>query len=251
MSGRSAQGLWEGPHLSWHINCLEMLAVFQALKHFLPDLGGHHVLVRTDNTSVVSYINHQGGLHSHPLYRLARQILLWAQGKLLSLRAVYIPGYLNQGADILSRQGLRPGEWMLHTEVMEQIWKKFGRAQVDLFASRETSQCPLWFSLTHPAPLGLDAMVQTWPRLRMYAFPPIALLPGVLERVRRDDVLLLLVAPYWPGRPWFADLVALLEDSPWEIPVLRDLLSQAGGTILHPRQEWCNLWVWPLRGHSS
>ncbi len=34
MSGRSAQGLWEGPHLSWHVNCLEMLAVFQALKHF-------------------------------------------------------------------------------------------------------------------------------------------------------------------------------------------------------------------------
>ncbi len=53
MSGRSAQGLWEGPHLSWHINSLEMLAVFQALKHFIPDLGGHHVLVRTDNTSGV------------------------------------------------------------------------------------------------------------------------------------------------------------------------------------------------------
>ncbi len=180
-SGCSAQGLWEGPHLSWHINCLEMLAVFQALKHFLPDLRGHHVLVRTDNTSVVSYINCQGGLRSRPLYRLAHQILLWAQGKLLSLRAVYIHGYLNQGADILSRQGLRPGELMLHTEVMEQIWKKFGRTQVDLFASRETSQCPLWFSLTHPAPLGLDAMVQTWPRLRLYAFPPIALLPGVLS----------------------------------------------------------------------
>ncbi len=40
----------------WHINCLEMLAIFQALKHFLLDLRGHRVLVRTDNTSVVSYI---------------------------------------------------------------------------------------------------------------------------------------------------------------------------------------------------
>ncbi len=63
MSGRSAQGLWEGPHLMWHINCLEMLAVLIALKDFLPDLRDHHVLVRTDNTSVsVSYMNHQGGL---------------------------------------------------------------------------------------------------------------------------------------------------------------------------------------------
>ncbi len=40
----------------WLINCLEMLAVFQTLKHFLPDLRGHNVLVRIDNTSVVSYI---------------------------------------------------------------------------------------------------------------------------------------------------------------------------------------------------
>ncbi|KAL0148975.1 hypothetical protein M9458_055779, partial [Cirrhinus mrigala] len=80
--------------------------------------------------------------------------------------------------------GARPGEWMLHPEVVKQIWRVFCQTQVDLFATRETSQCPLWYSLSHPAPLGLDAMVQTWPRLRQYAFPLIALLPGVLERVR-------------------------------------------------------------------
>ncbi|KAI2650039.1 Transposon Ty3-G Gag-Pol polyprotein [Labeo rohita] len=172
MSGRSARGLWSGRHLSWHINCLEMLAVFLALKYFLPDLRDRHVLVRTDSTAVVYYINHQGGLRSRPLYKLAHQILVWSQDKLLSLRAVHIPGYLNVGADILSRQGPRPGEWMLHPEVVKQIWRIFGSAQVDLFATRENAQCPLWFSLVHPAPLGLDAMTQTWPRLRLYAFPP-------------------------------------------------------------------------------
>ncbi|KAI2647584.1 ORF V: Enzymatic polyprotein [Labeo rohita] len=228
MSGHPARGLWSGRHLSWHINCLEMLAVFQGLKHFLPDLRDRHVLVRTDNTAVVSYINHQGGLRSRPLYKLAHQILVWSQGKLLSLRAVFVPGYLNVGADVLSRQGPRPGEWMLHPEVVKQIWRVFGPAQVDLFATRDNAQCPLWYSLVHPAPLGLDAMVRTWPRLRLYAFPPIALLPGVLERVRRDGVSLLLVAPFWPGRVWFSDLISLLDGSPWEIPVRRDLLSQAG-----------------------
>ncbi len=44
-------GLWSGLHLIWHINCLGMLAVFRALKHFLPDLRNHHVLVRTYNTA--------------------------------------------------------------------------------------------------------------------------------------------------------------------------------------------------------
>ncbi|KAL0147310.1 hypothetical protein M9458_057385 [Cirrhinus mrigala] len=178
MSGHPARGLWSGHQLTWHINCLEMLAVFQGLKHFLPDLRDRHVLVRTDNTAVVSYINHQGGLRSRPLYKLAHQILVWSQGKLLSLRAVFVPGYLNVGADILSRQGPRPGEWMLHPEVVKQIWRVFGPAQVDLFATRDNAQCPLWYSLVHPAPLGLDAMVRTWPRLRLPSmvlgpdFPP-------------------------------------------------------------------------------
>ncbi len=251
MSGRSASGLWSGRHLLWHINCLKMLAVYRALKYFLPDLRGHHVLVRTDNTAAVSYINHQGGLRSRPLYKLAHQILLWSQDKFLSLRTLYIPGYLNVGADVLSRQGPRPGEWMLHPEVVKQIWRMFYQAEMDLFATRVNAQCPLWFSLAPPAPLGLDAMVQTWPRLRLYAFPPIALLPGVLTRVRRDGVRLLVVAPFWPGRVWFSDLISLLDGSPWEVPVRRDLLSQAGGAILHPRPELWKLWVWPLRGHSS
>ncbi len=193
---------------------------------------------------MVSYINLQGGLRLCPLYKLARQILLWAQGKLLSLREVYIPGHLNQGADILFRQGPRPGEW-------RQIWREFGQAQMDLFASREILHCHLLYSLTNPAPPGLDAIVQMWPRLNLYAFPKIALLPGVMERVFRDRVRLLLVALFWPGRPWFADLVVLLEASPWEIPIRRDLLSQAGGTIFHPRPELWKLWLWPLRGHRS
>ncbi|KAI2649174.1 Ketol-acid reductoisomerase (NADP(+)) [Labeo rohita] len=69
------------------------------------------------------------------------------------------------------------------------------------------------------APLGLDAMVQTWPRLHLYAF---------LERESSPS------SPYWPGRVWFLDIISLLNGSPWEIPVRRDLLSQAGGTIFHP-----------------
>ncbi len=135
-------------------------------------------------------------------------------GKLLSLRVVHIPVHLNMGADILSRQGPRPREWMLHPEVVKKIWRVFGQAQVDLFATQETAQCPFWYSLTLPAPWGLDAMVQTWTRFCLYAFPPIALLLGVLARVRWDEVSLLLVAPFWLGQIWFSDLISLLGSSP-------------------------------------
>ncbi|MGL4249587.1 MAG: reverse transcriptase domain-containing protein, partial [Aeromonas sp.] len=198
--GRPAYGVWTGEALTWHINCLELRAVLLGLRHFLPYLRGHHVIVRTDNMAVVSHVNRQGGSRSRTLDGHARQLFLWAQGKFLSLRAVHVPGILNLAADFLSRQKLKSGEWRLNPLSVALIWERFGRADVDLFATEESSQCPLWFSLTPPAPLGLDAFAHPWPKTKLYAFPPVKLVPAVLSRVRQSQTSLLLVAPFWPSQ---------------------------------------------------
>ncbi len=62
---------------------------------------------------------------------------------------------------------------MLHTKVVKQIWRVFGQAQVDLFSTQETAQCPLWYSVR---------------------FSPDRSAPG-----SSGEVSLLLVAPFWPG----------------------------------------------------
>ncbi len=127
------------------------------------------------------------------------------------------------------------GEWRLNPQVVNLIWQRFGRAEVDLFASSTTAHCPLWFSLSPPLLLGLDALAHEWPRTSLYAFPPIWLLPVILLRVRSDSVEhLLLVAPWWPTQSWFSDLVSLSIGPPWEIPLRQDLLTQARETIWHP-----------------
>ncbi len=56
-----------------------MLAVCQACQFFLLDIREHHVLVRSDSRSVVSYINHKGGLVSKQLCTLANDLLVSAQ----------------------------------------------------------------------------------------------------------------------------------------------------------------------------
>ncbi len=248
--GRPAHGEWTGELLSWHINCLELRAVFLALINFLPVFGKHHVIVRTDNMAVVSHINCQGGSRSRTLDRLVRRLVLWSQDEFLSLRAVHVPGILNLAADFLSRQKLRPGEWMLNRQTVAQIWDLFGKAEVDLFASQESSQCPLWFSLSSPATLGIDAFTHPWPNMRLYAFPPVKLIPAVLCRVKVCGVCLLLIAPFWPSQTWFSELIALLYRPPWEIPIWRDLLSQLQGRIWHPQPEIWKLWVWPIQGQG-
>ncbi len=121
--GCPVRGVWSGEQRSWHINNLELLAVFLALRQFLTQLTGCHVLIRTDNMTVVSYLNRQGGLRSRPLYRLARSVYLWAKTKFLSDRVVHIPGNLNSGADLLSRQRMLDGEWRLYPQVVNLIWQ--------------------------------------------------------------------------------------------------------------------------------
>ncbi|KAL0147457.1 hypothetical protein M9458_057242, partial [Cirrhinus mrigala] len=113
---QAASGSWTGPRLQWHINCLELLAVLLALRRFRPMLRHKHVLVRTNSTATVAYINHQGGLRSRRMSQLARHLLLWSQTWLKSLRAIHIPGELNRAAVQLSRQSTHPGEWRLHPQ---------------------------------------------------------------------------------------------------------------------------------------
>ncbi|KAI2647506.1 ORF V: Enzymatic polyprotein [Labeo rohita] len=115
-NGQAASGSWTGPRLQWHINCLELLAVLLALRCFRQMLRHKHVLVRTDSTATVAYINHQGGLRSRSMSQLTCHLLLWSQTWLKLLCAVHIPGELNRAADQLSRQSTHPGEWRLHPQ---------------------------------------------------------------------------------------------------------------------------------------
>ena len=64
---RTARGSWSVPESKLHINYLELKAVFLSLKEFQDLCVNKIVLVATDNTIVVAYINKEGGMRSGPL----------------------------------------------------------------------------------------------------------------------------------------------------------------------------------------
>ena len=67
------KGIWSQPESKLHINFLELKAVFLALKEFEPLYRDQTVLVATDNTIVVAYINKKGGMRSGSLCALLVQ----------------------------------------------------------------------------------------------------------------------------------------------------------------------------------
>ena len=81
-----ARATWSPPGSKLHINYLELKAVLSGLKRVPKPLLNKIVPVATDNTTVVSYINKEGGMRSCPLCALLWRILTWCTRKQVTLK---------------------------------------------------------------------------------------------------------------------------------------------------------------------
>ena len=137
LNEHSARGTWSLPESKLHINYLELKAVFLALKELQDLCSDKIVLIATDNTTVVSYINKEGGMRSGPLCALLWTILTWCSRKHDTIYARHIPGHLNVVADKLSRLGQTiQTEWSLLPEVFQTLCSRWHQPEIDLFAMR-------------------------------------------------------------------------------------------------------------------
>ncbi len=85
-------------------------------------------------------------------------------------------------------------------------------------------------------------LAHSWPRaLRKYAFPPVSLLAQTLCKLREEEEQVLLVAPHWPTRTWFPELISLATAPPWCIPLRKDILSQ--GLVQIYGTPMCGSWT--------
>ena len=107
--------------------------------------------------------------------------------------ARHVPGVLNQRVDLMSRGGTLAGEWYLHLCLAQQLWARFGRPIMDLFASKENALYPLWCSIRAEdnPPLGVEILaLKVWPQGTWYPFPPVPLIPLLLQIIKADSLAL-------------------------------------------------------------
>ena len=87
----STKGLWSDQEKRLHINVLELKAVSLALRSFKDQCQNQTVLVATDNSTMVAYINKQGGTHSVEMCALLWKIMTWCHRYHITLKARHIP----------------------------------------------------------------------------------------------------------------------------------------------------------------
>ncbi len=149
----------------------------------------------------------------------------------------------------------RPLQHWLHGRVLRWAWQS-GTLWVQVTPACRQTFAPWYWSVQttlRPSRTSTDkvvyALAHSWPRrLRKYAFPPVSLLALTLCKIREEQEQILLMAPYWPTRTWFPELMLLVTAPPWQIPLKKDLLTERWGILWHPRLDLWKLNVWSLDG---
>ena len=96
-----------------NINALELLAIKYGLQSFASIIKNRPILVRSDNSTAVSYISNMGGTHSRLGNAIAKEIWLWTMTQGIWITITHIPGKLNKEADFGSRNSNDRTEWSL------------------------------------------------------------------------------------------------------------------------------------------
>ena len=253
----TARGTWSLPESKLHINQLELKAVFLALKEFRTLVSNKTVLIATDNTTVVAYINKEGG------DEIGLPVCPTVENTVL----VYQAASNTQGmshprpAERDSRQAIQA--WPYHSNrvvtssrSVPSCMLKVASAtkkKVDLFATRFNNKLPQFVSpVPDPQAWAVDALSLSWEDLDPYAFPPAAILGKVVEKLQDYPCnRIILIAPGWPNMPWFWDLVAMSSQIPLCLPSIPNLVSQPFKQVLHRNLSNLNLHAWLLEPQQS
>ena len=237
----SSGGPWSPAEALHHINVLELLAAYFALKSFKTQLVNKHVKLMLDNTTAVAVINHMGTNHSHNCNTMAIKIWNFCYANQIWITACHIPGEYNVIADKESRIFYKQdAEWMLSKQCLINALSRLNfKPEIDLFASRLNKQFDKYCSLRpDPNAFAIDAFTFPWTTENFYCFPPFSCILRVLQKIKQDTATGILVVPKWPTQAWYPILLKMLCTAPVYLRPRKTLLClpalpQAEHPLLH------------------
>jgi hypothetical protein len=189
----------------------ETAAVLRALLHFRPFLVHYAIramTIRSDNAATVCNLQRQGA--GVALLEMTRQIFKVLTQLDIRIRVMHLPGLENTLADALSRMD-SAGDYSLKQEYFLLGLRMLGfQPSIDLFAHRDNAKCLRYAALPGPGSATAavtDAFTIPWNTERPYIFPPVQIIPEVLQKIQDEKVSAVVVVPHWLGQPWWNQLM--------------------------------------------
>ena len=150
----------------------------------------------SDNSTLIQYINRQGGTLSPQLCYKTLELWQLAIKNIISLKGAYIAGSLNILRDSSVTQDF---SYFGETDDQSFCFVSFHNKKMDIFCTWDH----------HPQSLAVDAFSMSWNQMFAYEFPPICLIPEVSQYRGLGQCQVILIAPQWPRRHWYPDLLEM------------------------------------------
>ena len=89
------------------------------------------------------------------------------------------------------------------------------KLEIDLFATNINIQFDKYAAFRpDPGAMYIDAFSINWSDLKLYAFPPISVIPRVLSKVKQDSAKGVIVVPFWPTQVSYRAMLKMLVSTP-------------------------------------
>ena len=217
--GKEAFGGWSSSESEFHINVLECKSVLFGFQCFFRHTFNCSILIRSDSSTVVAYINNQGG-SSPILCDLALELWDFCIKRNISILASHLSGVSNTRADRLSRIQHSDHTYFLTQSCFDDILDVLPfPLKIDCFASRLNFKIKNFISrYCDPLSSWVNAFSTKWSDY-VYLFPPYPIINKVISKFISDKTGHgLLICPYWPSQSWFPSLLDLLIAPPFLLP---------------------------------
>jgi hypothetical protein len=206
-----ARGFRDPVDSAQHITWKELKAVRLALLSFLPYLRGRRVLLHEDNQSVIGVLTNLTS-RSPALMNELRKLWFLLDSNDVQLRTKYIRSAANIWADGLSRES-DDSDWQLNPNLFRQLDSAWGPHSIDRFAAQSNAQLPRynskWLDPDTEAVDSLRLPDSQWRAEMNWCNPPWDLLDDLVLKLRHSGASATVIAPHWPGRPWFQQLTEM------------------------------------------
>jgi hypothetical protein len=211
--GVLAHGLWTAEERRYHITILELIAVTRNLMAYnvRHRLRGKSVHLHEDNMAVC-YILRRKTSRSPVLMEKLRELWRYCEEMDCTLRSVSYVRSAENPADAPSRI-TGSDSWRLDPSKLADLGIQLHLHTVDRFASADNCLLPRYNSLhADPDAEAEDCYSQDWSGEVNWCHPPISCLDQLAHFLREQPAAATVVAPYWPGKAWFRELLDLAGD---------------------------------------
>ena len=203
---------WNKEEREKSMNWRELKVMEKTMKEIKNEVKEEEVRWVMDSVVVAAYMRKDIGREKN-LAKMSWKIRDIEVERKIEIEIKVVKGEMIQRVDRLSRV-IDNKDYQVRWKMFNKMVRRWGMPRIDLFATRFSRKVQRFILREFDKKaVDQDALMISWrKRGLLYAFPPMALISTVLEKIQREEAEVILVVPTKRGAKWMTKLKEMTID---------------------------------------